>query len=162
MENPNIKSISPLDLWFSDKILKSTKIALMMMIPPISRLMTHQYTSQSSGIILVLEYITQNSKENPIINFVSRSDLWFSGKMLKSTKIALMVAALWLLITTKLPTSNLRTHQTPFQSSRIILILEYMTQNFKENLNINFVSRLELWFSGKMLKSTKIALVMIL
>ena len=31
-----------------------------------------------------------------------------------------------------------------------------MTQNFKENLNINFVSRLELWFSGKMLKMLKI------
>jgi hypothetical protein len=37
-----------------------------------------------------------------------------------------------------------------------------MIQNFKEIPNINFVSQLELWFSGKMLKSTKIALVVVL
>jgi hypothetical protein len=53
-------------------------------------------------------------KENPIINFVSQLDLWFSGKLLKSTKIALMVAALWLQITTILAGINLPTHQTPF------------------------------------------------
>jgi hypothetical protein len=34
-----------------------------------------------------------------------------------------------------------------------------MIQNFKENLYINFVSQLDLWFSGKMLKCTEIALV---
>jgi hypothetical protein len=67
--------------------------------------------------------------------------------------------ALWPLITTKLPTSNLRTHQTPFQSPGIILILEYIIQNSKENLNINSISQLELCFFGKMLKSTKITLV---
>jgi hypothetical protein len=34
-----------------------------------------------------------------------------------------------------------------------------MIQFFKENLNIYFVSEFDLWFSAKMLKSTKIALV---
>jgi hypothetical protein len=49
-----------------------------------------------------LEYITQFFKENPIINFISQLELSFFGKMLKSIKIALVVAALWLLITTNL------------------------------------------------------------
>jgi hypothetical protein len=79
--------------------------------------------------------------------------------MLKSTKITLMVAALWPLITTKLPTNNLRTHQTSFQSSRIIPILKYILQNSKENPIIHFVSQSDLCFSGIRLKSTKIALV---
>jgi hypothetical protein len=54
--------------------------------------------------------MTQNFKKNPIINFVSPLDLWFSGKMLKSTKIALVVV---LQIPPNLTGINLPTHQTP-------------------------------------------------
>jgi hypothetical protein len=54
--------------------------------------------------------MTQNFKEIPNINFVSQLDLNFSGKLLKSIKIALVVV---LQITTKLPGIDLPTHQTP-------------------------------------------------
>jgi hypothetical protein len=56
----------------------------------------------------------QNFKENPNINFISQLDLWFSDKMLKSTKIALMVVLMVVLqITTKLPGIDLSIHQIP-------------------------------------------------
>jgi hypothetical protein len=55
--------------------------------------------------------MTQNFKENPNINFVSQLDLYFPSKILKSTKIALVVT---LQITTNLTGINLPAHQTPF------------------------------------------------
>src|SRR6202035_604921 len=64
-------------------------------------------------------------------------------------------------ITTKLPITSLPTHQTSSQSSSIILILEYIIQFFKKNPIINFIFPLELWFFGKVLKSAKIALVVV-
>jgi hypothetical protein len=49
--------------------------------------------------------------ENPNIKSISPLDFWFSGKMLRSTKVALVVT---LQITTNLIDINLPTHQTPF------------------------------------------------
>jgi hypothetical protein len=71
----------------------------------------HQTAFQSSWIILILGYITQVLKMNLIINFVFQLELWFFGKVLKSTKIALMMM---LQIPTKLPTTSLPIHQTVF------------------------------------------------
>jgi hypothetical protein len=51
--------------------------------------------------------------ENPNIKSIFPLDLYFSGKLLKSTKIALMVVLMMLQITTKLPGIDLPTHQTP-------------------------------------------------
>jgi hypothetical protein len=84
----------------------------------------------------------QNFKENLNINFISQSDLWFSGKTLKSIKITSI--------------NNLPTHQHDSQSLGIIPILEYLIQFFKENPNIHFISQLDPWFSGKLLYDTKI------